>query len=86
VVEPADLDAATVLQSLAMIDKFEGDFADVALVMDEATPEKQYTMEEIAVLKPEQYEDLFKVPGSFDEAWNHPCPFQQKIRRAGFTK
>jgi hypothetical protein len=41
VVEPADLNAATVPQSLAMIDKFDGDFADVALVVDEATPEKQ---------------------------------------------
>jgi hypothetical protein len=34
VVEPADLDTAAVPQSLAMIDKFEGDFPDVALVMD----------------------------------------------------
>ena len=28
VVEPADLDAVSVLQSLVMIDKFDGDFAD----------------------------------------------------------
>jgi hypothetical protein len=40
-------------------------------------------MEEIAALKPEQCKDVFKVPGSFDEAWNHPCPFQQKMWRAG---
>jgi hypothetical protein len=43
-------------------------------------------MEEIAALKPEQYKDVFKVPGLFDEAWNHPCPFQQKMWRAGFRK
>ena len=29
---------------------------------------------------------MFKVPGSFDEAWNHPCSFQQKKWRDGFRK
>ena len=24
---------------------------------------------------------MFKVPGSFDEAWNHPCPFLKKMWR-----
>ena len=62
VVEPADMDTATVLQSLVMIDKFDGNFADVALVMDGATPEKQWTEEEIAAVS---FEHGFKVPGSF---------------------
>jgi hypothetical protein len=26
------------------------------------------------------------VPGSLDDAWNHPCVFEQKMWRAGFRK
>ena len=79
VVEPADLDAVSVLQSLVMIDKFDGDFADVALVMDEEViPGKQWTEEVMAAVS---IEHGFKVPGSFDEAWNHPCPFLKKMWR-----
>ena len=55
-------------------------------MIDGATPERQWTEKEIAALKLEQYKDVFKVPGSFDEAWNHPCSFQQKKWRDGFRK
>ena len=29
-------------------------------------------------LKPEQYKDNFSKPATFDEAWNHPDPFQRE--------
>ncbi len=75
VVEPVDVDA---VKSPVVMDKFDGDFSDVALVMDGATPERQWTEEEIAALKPEQCKDVFKVPGSFNEAWNRPCPSNRR--------
>jgi hypothetical protein len=40
-------------------------------------------------MKPEEvpkhlYKDVFTVPKNFNEAWNHPCPFQRKLWREGF--
>ena len=39
------------------------------------------TPEDPAVIDPEKfdpskYKDMFKVPANFDEAYNHPDPFQ----------
>ena len=32
------------------------------------------------------FEHGFKLPGSFDEAWNHPCPFLKKMWRESVGK
>ena len=40
--------------------------------------EVMLTEEQINSLSPEQYKDHFTVPTTYEEAWNHPCPFQQK--------
>ena len=34
----------------------------------------------------EQRNEVFKMPGSFDEAWNHPCPFLKKMWRDSIGK
>ena len=74
------------MQSLALIDKFEGDFADVALMMEAGRVSPDLTEEEMAQLKPEQYRDVFEKPNKFNEAWNHPSPFQRKRWREGILK
>ena len=37
-------------------------------------------------LKPEEYKDAFTNPNNFQEAWNHPCPFQREKWREGIRK
>ena len=37
-------------------------------------------------VRPEQFKDVFMAPRSFQEAWNHPDPFQRKMWRAGIRK
>ena len=81
-----DPESANVLQSLTLIDKFQGDFADVALMMEAGRVSPDLTEEEMAQLKPEQYRDVFEKPTKFDEAWNHPSPFQRKLWREGIVK
>ena len=51
--------------------------------MDEVTPEKHWTEEDVAAVS---FEHGFKVPGLFDEAWNHPCPFFKKMWRESVGK
>jgi Reverse transcriptase (RNA-dependent DNA polymerase) len=33
-------------------------------------------------IKPIKYKDLFDVPLTFEQAWNHPCPWQHQRQRA----
>jgi hypothetical protein len=35
---------------------------------------------------PTTYRDIFKLPKTFEEAWNHECPFQRKMWRDAITK
>ena len=35
---------------------------------------------------PSKYKDIFEKPNSFEEAWNHPCPFQRKKWREATQK
>jgi hypothetical protein len=35
---------------------------------------------------PSTYKDIFTVPTTFEEAWNHPCPFHRERWRAGILK
>ena len=34
----------------------------------------------------EKRKDVFKSPRTYEEAWNHPCPFQRKLWREAITK
>ena len=78
-------DVANILAMLTMIDCIDGDFGDVALnTMIQGMD--NLTEEDMEKLKPEQYKDAFKKPMTFDEAWNHPSPFQRKRWREGIIK
>jgi Reverse transcriptase (RNA-dependent DNA polymerase) len=33
-------------------------------------------------VKPIKYKDMFEVPLTFEQAWNHPCPWQRQRWRA----
>ena len=78
-----NIDVASVLASLTMIDSLDGDFADVALhAMEKEDP----TEAEMEQLKPEEYKHRFTAPRTFDEAWNHKSPFQRAKWRAAITK
>jgi hypothetical protein len=35
---------------------------------------------------PTTYRDIFKLLKTFEESWNHECPFQQKMWRGAITK
>ena len=35
---------------------------------------------------PTTYKDIFTVPSTFEEAWNHPDPFQRERWRASISK
>ena len=50
----------------ALVDKFGEDIEDV--VDDMAM--------KVTEVDPSQYKDMFENPKNFDEAWNHPDPFQ----------
>ena len=65
------------LSALVMMDNSHFEFAFVAGEMTEA---------EMAMLKPEQYKDVFEDPPTFDAAWNHPSPFQRALWRAAINK
>jgi hypothetical protein len=32
-------------------------------------------------IKPIKYKDMFKVPLTFEQEWNHPCPWQRACWR-----
>jgi len=36
-------------------------------------------------INPSQYKDMFLAPTNFNDAWNHPCPFQRERWRSGIT-
>jgi Reverse transcriptase (RNA-dependent DNA polymerase) len=37
-------------------------------------------------IDPIKYKDMFKAPTTFEEAWNHPCPWLRKKWRGGIGK
>ena len=66
-----------------MIDKFD---------MDELLPDMCFKMQHVDVeeayekMDPTKYKDIFESPKNFDEAWNHPEPFQRKKWREAIQK
>lgn len=74
--------ACTAVDSLVLIDRFGGDFEeladDLALTAAEAETDP-------SKIDPSKYKDIFENPKTFDEAWNHPDPFQRKKWRGAIT-
>ena len=74
--------ANIVIDALSLIDRFQldpGELAnDMALVVRH---DVNYT--KVDLLK---YKEIFDVPTSFDEAWNHPCEFQWAKWREAINK
>ena len=64
---------------IALIDRFGGDIGNFADYADEIGLSA-------AELDPSTFKDKFEVPNSFDEAWNHPDPFQRERWREGIRK
>jgi len=44
------------------------------------------TQDQFSTIPQEQYKDYFTVPETFNDAWNHPCPFQRKLWRNAIQK
>jgi hypothetical protein len=65
----SDFSSFDSLACLTMLDRLQLGPEELALT---AIPEQ---------LKPEQYKDVFNVPLTFDEAWDHPDPFQRGLWR-----
>jgi hypothetical protein len=76
--QPAGRDSAQAaidysLACLTMLDRLQLGPDELALTAMTVSDPKQ--------IKPEQYKDLFNVPMTFEEAWNHPDPFQKELWR-----
>jgi hypothetical protein len=71
-----------IIDALSLIDRFKldpGELAnDMALVVRH---DVDYTK-----VDPLKYKEMFDVPTSFDEAWNHPCEFQWAKWREAINK
>ena len=73
-----------VVNHVAMIDKFGSDIEEV--VPDMMLNAVEQGQVDYSKIDPAKYKDIFDKPGSFDEAWNHPEPFQRQKWRAAIMK
>ena len=73
--EPAEPSVDTAAPAFAVVDRFGGDIGSYA----------DYGMSATDV-DPSKYKDMFENPKTYDEAWNHPDPFQQERWREAITK
>ena len=81
----ANPDAATIAISAAtMIDKFGADFNDYAGDLAMASVELEY--KDYSKMDPSKYKDIFENPKTFEEAWDHPDPFQKGKWREAILK
>ena len=64
-----DLSSADALAALSMLDHL--------LLFPEELAMTASTNIDPSTLRPDQYKDHFTVPSNYDEAWDHPCPFQR---------
>jgi hypothetical protein len=37
-------------------------------------------------VEPIKYKDMFDVPETFEEAWNHPCPWKRALWREAIPR
>jgi hypothetical protein len=76
---PAIENASVAVTPFTLIDRFGGDIGTFF--------EFGHEIGLSAVdIDPSQYKDKFEVPESFEEAWNHPDPFQRKRWREAIEK
>jgi hypothetical protein len=64
--------------AFAMIDRFGGDIGAFA--------EYGFTAQGPVGMDPSQYKDAFENPKGYEEAWNHPDPFQWEQWRDAINK
>ena len=60
--------------------------SDICLFAKETLNDVSLNVIDPKTLNPTQYKDYFAIPSNFNEAWNHPCPFQQEKWRDGIMK
>jgi len=79
-------DAHATMAYLAMCSKYD-DFSEFAMVaVEKYDLNVSLTQDQFSTIPQEQYKDYFTVPETFNEAWNHPCPFQRKLWRNAIQK
>lgn len=74
------------MAALTMIDRAEGNFADVHLMVDCAFAARMMTENEMHQLEPSVYKNVIENPTTFQEAWNHPSLFQPQLWREATQK
>ena len=79
-------DAHATMAYLAMCSKYD-DFSEFAMVaIEKYDLTVSLTQNQFSTIPQEQYKDYFTVPETWNEAWNHPCPFQRKLWRDAIQK
>jgi hypothetical protein len=53
---------------------------------DPDVTEVAFTNNDYDKVDPSKYNNMFSIPKSYQEAWNHPCPWQRKRWRDAITK
>ena len=76
-------DGESAAPAIAMVDRFNIPFEAYSETSFAANDEGQVDYEKV---DPSKYKDIFEKPNSFEEAWNHPCPFQRKKWREAIQK
>ena len=67
-----------------LVDKFGESVEDV--LPDLAMRVQEEPMVDPSTVDPSKYKDMFENPKTFDEAWNHPDPFQRMKWREAILK
>ena len=72
------------INALTMIDKFGADLDDYVadLAMSSVEPEHR----DYSTVDPSKYKDIFENPKTFEDAWDHPDPFQREKWREAILK
>jgi len=79
-------DAHAAMACLAMCSKYD-DFSEFAMMaVEKYDLNVSLTQDQFSTISQEQCKDYFTVPETFNEAWNHPCPFQRKLWRNAIQK
>jgi len=79
-------DAHATMAYLAMCSKCD-DFSEFAMeAMEKYYLKVSLTQNQFSTIPQEQCTDYFTVPETWNEAWNHPCPFQRKLWRDAIQK
>ena len=88
-VEPDADRVAMAICAYAMVDKLQEDIGKLAPDMAFKTVMKDLVESESVdptTIDPSKYKEMFTNPSCFDEAWNHPDPFQREKWRAAIEK